>query len=66
MGNFKAENSIESEYYKSDVFIFNFKDGETLNLSKIDQILNNLDVESRFEFIQKLFIKNKHHNRFYI
>lgn len=66
LGYHKAEDSINSKNYKSDVFIYHFENEETLNLDKIDQILKNLDVNSRLEFIQKLFVQNKRKNRFTI
>lgn len=65
-GGFKRDETLNSEYYKSDVFIFKFVDKETFNIDSIDQILFDLDVASRVEFIQKLLIRNKRMNRFYI
>ena len=62
----RAETSLESKDYKSDVFIYEFVNQETLDLNKIDKILKDLDVESRLEFIQKLFVRNKRTNRFTI
>lgn len=66
VGAFKYEDSINSEYYKSDVFIYNVVENETLSLDKIDSILTDLDIVSKEEFIKKLFIKNKRKNRFSI
>lgn len=66
LGYHRAEDSIKSMYYKSDVFIYEFVNQETLNLNKIDSILRSLDVDSRLEFIQKLFVRNKRKNRFTI
>lgn len=63
-GPFKHENSLNSQYYKSSVFIYEFVNGETLSLSDVDKVLHDLDVESRLEFIQKLFVQNKRKNRF--
>lgn len=62
----RAETSLESKEYKSDVFIYEFVNQETLDMNKIDQIIKSLDSESRLEFIQKLFVRNKRTNRFYI
>ena len=39
---------------------------EKQSMDQIDKILKDLDVESRLEFIQKLFVRNKRKNRFYI
>ena len=66
LGKFTAEDSLNSKDYKSDVFIFSVVDKETLSMDSIDKILKDLDVESRLEFIQKLFIQNKRKNRFSI
>ena len=66
LGYHKAEDSFNSKDYKSDVFIYEFTNQETLNMDQIDKILKDLDVESRLEFIQKLFVRNKRKNRFYI
>ena len=62
----RAEASLETKDYKSDVFIYEFVNQETLDMDKIDQILKGLDVDSRLEFIQKLFVRNKRTNRFAI
>lgn len=61
---FKHEDTLNSKHYKSDVFIYNVINQETLDLNKIDKILNDLDVESRLDFINKLFVRNKRKNRF--
>ena len=62
----RAETSLESKDYKSDVFIYEFVNQETLDMEKIDRILKSLDIDSRLEFIQKLFVRNKRTNRFTI
>lgn len=62
----KIEDSFASKDYKSNVFIYEFIINETLDLNKIDEILKDLDVEQRLEFIVKLFVKNKRKNRFFI
>ena len=62
----KIEDSLASKDYKSNIFIFEFKNNETLDLNKIDKILKELDVEQRQEFIVKLFVNNKRKNRFFI
>lgn len=62
----RAETSLESKDYKSDVFIYQFVNQETLDMNKIDQILKDLDIDSRLEFIQKLLVRNKRTHRFTI
>lgn len=66
LGYHRAEDSINTHDYKSDVFIYEFVNQETLNLNQIDKILKDLDVDSRLEFIQKLLVRNKRKNRFTI
>lgn len=66
LGNNKPDDTLSSNKYVSDVFIYNFINQETLDLNKIDQILKDLTINDRVEFIQKLFIKNKRINRFAI
>ena len=48
------------------MFIYNVVNQETLSVNQIDKILSEMNVESRLEFIQKLFIRNKRKNRFSI
>lgn len=62
----RAETSLETKDYKSDVFIYKYINQETLDMDKIDQILKELDIDSRLEFIQKLLVRNKRTNRFTI
>lgn len=62
----RVEASLETKDYKSDVFIYEFINKETLDLNRIDEILKSLTVEDRLEFIQKLFVRNKCKNRFTI
>lgn len=66
LGYHKSEDSLNTQDYKSDVFMYEFVANETLNLEQIDKILKNLSVEDRLEFIQKLFVRNKRKNRFTI
>lgn len=66
LGYHRAEDSLNTKDYKSNVFIYEFVNQETLDLDKIDQILKSLTVEDRLEFIQKLFVRNKRKNRFTI
>ena len=66
LGYHTSEDSINTHNYKSDVFIYEFVNRETLNLNQIDKILKELNVEDRLEFIQKLFVRNKRKNRFTI
>lgn len=66
LGYHNAEDSINTQDYKSDVFIYEFVNKETLNLNQIDKILKELSVGDRLEFVQKLFVRNKRKNRFTI
>ncbi|WP_407423343.1 hypothetical protein [Methanobrevibacter sp.] len=66
VASFRPTETLESQHYKSDVFIFNFVEKETFNIDAVDKALSNLHVESRMNFIKKLFVKSKHINRFYI
>ena len=66
LGYHTTEDSLNTQDYKSDVFIYEFANQETLNLNQIDKILKDLSVEDRLEFIQKLFVRNKRKNRFTI
>lgn len=66
LGYHRPEDSLKTNEYKSDVFIYEYVNQETLDLDKIDRILKSLDVDSRLEFIQKLFVRNKRKNRFTI
>ena len=64
LNTFNSEDSFNSKNYKSDVFMFNVDAQETLNMNHVDEILKEFDVESKIEFVEKLFIKNKRKNRF--
>lgn len=66
VAQFRPDESLESQNYKSDVFIFEFVNKETLNIDSVDKILKDLDIHSRIEFIKKLFVRNKRINRFFI
>lgn len=57
-------NNEDMKDYKSNVFIYEIIDNETLSFDRIDKILKDMDVESKLEFIQKLFINYKRKNRF--
>lgn len=65
-GSFNSQDTLNFSSYKSDVFKYNFVNGETLDINKIDEILNNLLVNDRLEFFKKLFVRNKRRNRFFI
>lgn len=66
LAHHRAESSLDTINYKSDVFLYEFTKNETLDLDKIDQILKSLNIDERLEFIQKLFVRNKRKNRFTI
>lgn len=66
VGSYKNDESLALGVYKSNVFIFEYVEKETLSLRKIDNLLKILTVDERLEFIIKLFVKNKRKNRFFI
>lgn len=66
LGYHKPEDSLNTQDYNSDVFIYEYVNRETLDLDKIDQILKKLNIDDRLEFVQKLFVRNKRKNRFTI
>lgn len=66
LGPYLNEDSLNSKDYRSDVFIYRLVHKETLDLNYIDDILKDLNVEEKLEFIQKLFVRNKRRNRFAI
>lgn len=66
VGTFTPEDTENTAVYKNDTFIYEFTSNETLSMDDLDNILKDLAVEERLEFIQKLFIKNKRKNRFAI
>lgn len=66
LGYHRAEDSLKTKEYKSDDFIYDAVNQETLDMNKIDQILKSMIVEDRLDFIQKLFVRNKRKNRFAI
>lgn len=66
VGNNKPDDTLNSQKYISDVFIYEVTNQETLDFDKIDSILKQLPISKRLEFIQKLFIRNKRINRFAI
>jgi len=63
---YDEEDTVNSEDYKSNLFIFNNVPGESLDLNKIDAMLSKFSVNEKIDFIQKLFIQNKKNNRFSI
>lgn len=65
-GSFKSEDTFNFSTYKSDVFCYEYKEDETLSFDNIDEILNDLTVSDRLDFIKKAFVKNKRVNRFSI
>lgn len=66
VGNFTNEDTISFNDYKSNVFIYDVVNNESLDFFRIDEILSSLNINEKIEFIQKLFIHNKKHNRFSI
>lgn len=65
-GNFKEEDSLNMADYSSRVFLFSETQGETLDFRKIDQMISRFSPDEKLDFIEKLFMRNKSHNRFAI
>ena len=66
VGTFSEEDTVNNSVYNSNTFVYDYVNRETLSMVNIDNILKDLAVEDRLEFIQKLFVKNKRKNRFAI
>lgn len=54
----------DSMEYASNIYIYSNTPGESLDLDKIDAMLCNFNVNEKIDFIHKLFVQNKKHNRF--
>ena len=65
-GNFTEEDSVSFDDYNSRLFMFDVVGGESLDMDKINDLIFGLEPEKKVEFLEKLFIKNKLHNRFSI
>ncbi|AMD18074.1 hypothetical protein TL18_08620 [Methanobrevibacter sp. YE315] len=65
LGSYTEEDTLNYSTYKSNIFKYEYVQNETLSFNKIDEILNNLTVIEKLDFINKLFIKNKRKNRFF-
>ena len=63
VGNFENEYSDNVNEYVSGIYLYSQKSSETLDFGKVDSLLSNFKVEEKLDFIQKLFIQNKKHNR---
>lgn len=66
VGPFTSSDSHNFDEYSSRIYLFKNVPGETLDFDKINELLFNFDINHKIEFIQKLFIQNKKHNRFSI
>ena len=66
VANFTKEDSKDFNTYSSRIFLYDNVPGETLDIKKVDSLLSNFDVNEKLDFIQKLFVQNKKHNRFFI
>lgn len=66
VGPFTFNDSLDFDEYSSRIFLFENKTGETLDFNKINELLSDFDINNKIDFIQKLFIQNKKHNRFSI
>ena len=64
VGNFTKDETNMFNDYKSNVFLYSNTPNETLDLARIDELLSNFSINEKINFIQKLFIQNKKHNRF--
>ena len=62
--SYNVEGTKDSSDYISNVFLFKNVAGESLDLNKIDSLLSNFSVSDKIEFIQRLFVQNKRHDRF--
>ena len=65
-GNFTEEDSLNVGDYSSRIFLFSNVPGETLDFKKIDRMISKFSPDEKIDFIQKLFIQNKTHDRFSI
>lgn len=65
-GNFTEEDTLNLDEYNSRLFMFEVVGGESLDMNKVNDIIFNLEPAKKIEFLEKLFIKNKLHNRFSI
>lgn len=65
-GNFTEEDTLNVQDYNSRIFIFSEKPGESLDFKKINQMISRFSPDEKIDFIQKLFIQNKTHDRFSI
>ena len=52
--------------YSSRIFLYDNVEGETLDVEKVDNLMSRFNIDEKLDFIQKLFIQNKRHNRFSI
>lgn len=66
VGNFEKEYSDNVDEYVSGIYLYSQNSGETLDFGKVDSLLSNFKVGEKLDFIQKLFIQNKKHDRFSI
>ena len=66
VANFTKEDSKDFNTYSSRIFLYDNVPGETLDIKKVDSLLSNFDVNEKLDFIQKLFVQNKKHNRFFV
>lgn len=62
--SYNIETTKDSADYISDVFLFKNVPGESLDLNKIDSMLTGFPISEKIDFVKKLFIQNKRHDRF--
>ena len=66
VGNFNKGDSEAVDEYSSRIYLYSETPGENLDFNRVDAMLKKFSVEEKLDFIQKLFIQNKKHNRFSI
>ncbi|ADC46918.1 acetyltransferase [Methanobrevibacter ruminantium M1] len=66
INDYTIEEIKNSSINENESGLFDFVEKETLSLDKIDNILKKFNSEDSLDFIQKLFLQNKHKNRFFI
>lgn len=65
-GNFKEEDTINVADYNSRIFLYLDKPGETLDFRKINHMISGFSPDEKVDFVQRLFVQNKTHDRFSI
>ena len=66
VAKFTKEDSRMFDTYSSRIFLYDNVEAETLDVEKVDNLMSRFNIDEKLDFIQKLFIQNKRHNRFSI